>query len=42
VLLRTSGDPGIVGDTVRRELHAVDPTIPVFGVRTMEEVVRHE
>jgi putative ABC transport system permease protein len=39
VLLRTNGDPGIVGDTVRREVQAVDPTIPVFGVRTLEEVV---
>lgn len=39
VLLRTSGDPGIVGDTVRREVQAVDPSVPVFGVRTMEEVV---
>ena len=39
VYLRTSGDPGTAGDTVRREVQSVDPTIPVFGVRTMEEVV---
>ena len=39
VYLRTGGDPASLGDAVRREVHEVDPTIPVFAVRTMDEVV---
>jgi putative ABC transport system permease protein len=39
VFLRTNVDPGTLGDTVRREVQSVDPTIPVFAVRTMDEVV---
>jgi putative ABC transport system permease protein len=39
VYLRTSGDPASLGAAVRREVQEVDPTIPVFGVQTMDEVV---
>jgi putative ABC transport system permease protein len=39
VYLRTHADPGTLGDAVRREVQAIDPTIPVFEVRTMDEVV---
>ncbi|HXN54336.1 MAG TPA: ABC transporter permease [Candidatus Acidoferrum sp.] len=39
VYLRTNADPGTLGDTVRREVQSIDPSIPVFGVRTMDEVV---
>jgi predicted permease len=39
VYLRTHADPGTLGDAVRREVQSIDPTIPVFEVRTMEEVV---
>jgi predicted permease len=39
IYARTAGDPGTIGDAIRREVQAVDPDVPVFAVRTMEEVV---
>jgi putative ABC transport system permease protein len=39
VYLRTGGDPGTLGEAIRREVQAVDPGIPVFGIRTMDDVV---
>ena len=39
VYLRTSMDPGALGDSVRAEVRRVDPTIPVFNVRTMDAIV---
>lgn len=39
VYLRTSGDPGTVGESVRAEVQGVDPTIPVFGIHTMDFIV---
>jgi predicted permease len=37
--LRTAVDPAALGEAIRREVQAVDPNIPVFDVRTMEDVV---
>ena len=39
VYLRTHADPGALGDSVRKEVQSIDPTIPVFEVRTMDDVV---
>ena len=39
VYLRTAADPGALSEAIRREVQAVDPTIPVFGIQTMDEVV---
>ncbi len=39
VFLRTTGEPGVLGDAVRTEIQHVDPGIPVFSVRTMDAVV---
>jgi putative ABC transport system permease protein len=39
VYLRTAGDPGTLGEAIRREVQAVDPGVPVFGIRTMDDVV---
>ncbi|HEV8145245.1 MAG TPA: ABC transporter permease [Bryobacteraceae bacterium] len=39
VILRTAGDPATFGEAARREVQAVDPTLPVFGVRTLNEAV---
>jgi predicted permease len=39
VYLRTTADPGTLGDAVRAEVQHVDPTIPVFSVRTMDFIV---
>jgi ABC-type antimicrobial peptide transport system permease subunit len=34
---RTSMDPATVAGAIFREIHAVDPTIPVYDVRTMDD-----
>jgi len=39
IYARTAGDPGKIGDAIRHEVQAVDPDVPVYAVRTMEEVV---
>jgi putative ABC transport system permease protein len=39
IYLRTAGDPGTLGDAIRPEVEAVDPNVPVYAVRTMEDVV---
>ena len=39
VYLRTAADPGVLSEAIRREVQAVDPTIPVFGIQTMDEIV---
>ena len=39
VYLRAEGDPKSLTQALRREVQAVDPNLPVFGERTMEEVV---
>ena len=37
---RTAGDPGAVASAMVREIHALDPTIPVFDVQTMTDRMR--
>src|SRR3984885_14570399 len=39
IYLRTAGDPGSLGDAIRPEVQAVDPNVPVYAVRTMEDVI---
>jgi predicted permease len=39
VYARTAGDPGKIGDAIRHEVQSVDPDVPVFAVRSMEEVI---
>jgi predicted permease len=39
VYLRTAVDPSTLGEAIRREVQAVDPGVPVFGTRTMDDVV---
>jgi putative ABC transport system permease protein len=39
VYLRTKADIGALGDMVRREVQSVDPSIPVFGERTMNDLM---
>jgi predicted permease len=36
---RSSTDPGSLGTAVERAVHAVDPTLPVFGQSTMESLL---
>lgn len=37
IFVRTQGDPLALVETVRREVHATDPNIPLFNVMTMEQ-----
>src|SRR5580692_8560675 len=39
IYARTARDTGTIGDAIRREVQSVDPDVPVFAVRSMEEVV---
>jgi predicted permease len=39
VYLRTSVDPRVLGESIRREVLAVDSTVPAFGIRAMDDVV---
>ena len=39
IYLRTAGAPGTLGDAIRPEVEAVDPNVPVYAVRTMEDVI---
>jgi putative ABC transport system permease protein len=39
IVARTVGDPAALAGAVRREVRALDPTVPVYQVRTMEEQV---
>ena len=36
LLIRTSGDPSAIVLTVRREIQAMNPQLPLFGVETLE------
>ena len=37
LVARTSGAPASVASAMAREIHAIDPGVPVFEVRTMQE-----
>jgi predicted permease len=39
IFVRTAAEPAGLAESLRREVQAVDPDLPVFGARTMEEVV---
>jgi putative ABC transport system permease protein len=39
VYVRAQGDPSVLAQPLRREVHQINPELPVFGERTMEEVV---
>ena len=39
VFAKTASEPGVLGSLIRREVQAVDATLPVFQVRYMDEVV---
>jgi putative ABC transport system permease protein len=37
LLVRTAGEPTAIVPAVRRELQAIDPQLPIFGVTTLEQ-----
>jgi predicted permease len=39
IYLHTVGDPGTIGEAIRHEVEAVDPNVPVFAIRSMDEVI---
>jgi putative ABC transport system permease protein len=39
LVLRAAGSPGALAESVRKEVQALDPELPVFRVRTMPELV---
>ena len=39
LVIRAQSDPSMLTESIRREVRAVDPNEPVFGVRTMNAVV---
>jgi putative ABC transport system permease protein len=39
VFYRSSTEPGSLGPTIERVIHAVDPTLPVFGQSTMQDLL---
>jgi predicted permease len=39
VVVRTQGDPASVAGAVRRAVHDLDPTLPVYAVRSMQQRV---
>jgi predicted permease len=40
LVVHTSGDPAGVAEAVRRQVHALDPSMAIFNEQTMEEHVR--
>jgi predicted permease len=39
LLVRTAGDVPGIGESIAREVRAVDPNLPVYSVRTMNELI---
>jgi putative ABC transport system permease protein len=39
VVLKTAVPPASIGDAVRREVHAIDPNLPVSNIRTLDQIV---
>src|SRR5205085_1849282 len=37
IVARTSGDPASISGALTREVHAIDPDVPLFDVRTMPD-----
>jgi putative ABC transport system permease protein len=42
VTIRTTGDPAIVAAAARAAIRQSDPNLPVFNIRTLEEIRRNE
>jgi len=40
ILVRTTGAPGLLASSIHAELRALDPTLPLFDVRSFDEVLK--
>jgi ABC-type antimicrobial peptide transport system permease subunit len=41
LVVQTAGDPSALGPTLRQVVRGLDPTLPTFDVRTMDEHIRN-
>ena len=41
IVMHTTGDPHGVSTAARRQIHTLDHDLPVFEIRTMEEIIGH-
>ena len=39
LFLRTNANPGALGDQIRTAIQSIDSNLPLFGIRTMDEVI---
>jgi predicted permease len=39
VVLRSASNPQNLGEALRREIQAVDPDLPIYSIRTMEDII---
>jgi predicted permease len=39
VFLRSAGNPEALGESIRHQVQSIDPNIPVFSVRTMDQII---
>jgi putative ABC transport system permease protein len=39
VFLRSAGNPEALGESIRHEVQSIDPNIPVFNTRTMDQII---
>jgi putative ABC transport system permease protein len=39
LFLKTNSNPGALSDQIRREVQSIDSNLPLFSVRTMDEVI---
>ena len=37
LIARSEGDPGAITSVLREEIRAIDPDLPLFGIRTLDE-----
>jgi putative ABC transport system permease protein len=42
LMLRTTGDPAALTTTVREEVRAIDPDLPLFGIMTLDQALAQE
>jgi predicted permease len=39
IVLRADGDPAAMGESIRREVQAIDPNLPVFGIARLSDIL---
>ena len=39
IYIRTAGDPGTLSEAIRHQVEAVDPNVPIYAIRSMDDVI---